>query len=109
MIKVEKITYLFGKNFIKNNKENCYIKIGDKELELCEYFELNKNSKKDLVIKLIEKDNKRITDMSYMFYESNLLSISEKSIWKIDKVNNLSNMFNSCLFLEKIPFVQHMF
>ena len=94
---------LFGKNFIKNNKENCYIKIGDKELELCEYFELNKNSKKDLVIKLIEKDNKRIIDMSYMFYESNLLSISEKSIWKIDKVNNLSNMFNSCLFLEKIP------
>ena len=33
---------LFGKKFVENNKGFCRLKINEKEIELCEFYELEK-------------------------------------------------------------------
>ena len=48
---------IFGENFVKNNKNNCYILINNKRYELSKFYLLNekeKNENKILIIKLIE-------------------------------------------------------
>jgi len=96
---------LVGENFVKNNKENCFFIIGNKNIELCEYYYLGKEENNDCVcVTIKEKKNRRIFDMSYMFHNCNLLiNISDKSIWKMNKVNNISYMFYLCSSLKNLP------
>ena len=96
---------LFGKKFVENNKENCYLLIDDprKKTELCRQLILNKNQKcnKIIEIKLIEV--KKISDMSYMFYGcSSLINLSDISEWDTKNVTNLSYMFSWCKSLNNI-------
>ena len=71
----DKIIKLFDKKFVENNKANCILVINNEVYELCEFFEINKNSNNnnlnELYIKLIEKKN--ISNMEYMFYGYNKL------------------------------------
>ena len=46
---------IFGKEFVENNKNNCYLLINNEKYEICEYYKLNKERKK-LEIKLKEKN-----------------------------------------------------
>jgi len=48
---------LFGKKFVNNNINNCYLLINNKETKLCEYLKLKKEQKIkfELKLKLIEK------------------------------------------------------
>ena len=93
---------IFGKNFVKNNKNKCKIIINDKENELIEEYNIKDNSKDKLEIKLIDIDN--ITDMSCMFYEcSSLLNLPDISKWNTNNVNNMSYMFSGCSSLSNLP------
>ena len=79
---------IFGENFVENNKYKCYLSIKGKRNNLCSYFNLNKNKKEILEIKLIEI--KPITNMSYMFYECHSLNnISDISKWDIKNVSDI--------------------
>ena len=78
---------LFGKDFVKNNINNCYLLIYGKENKLCEKLILNQEQKnKDILeIKLIETN--KITNMSYMFYWcSSLNSLPDISKWDTKNV-----------------------
>ena len=105
--KIEKIK-LFDKNFIENNKDICYIVINNGEnKELCEYFYLNNINKekvKEIIVKLIKKDEKILTDMSYIFHECTfLISLEDISNWKTNNVTNFSHAFHGCTSLDKLP------
>ena len=41
----EKEIRIFGKEFVKNNKNNCYLLINNKKYEICEYYKLNEKKK----------------------------------------------------------------
>ena len=85
---------LFGEIFIKKNKNNCRIIIDNKEQDLIEYLKINKNEK---IIKIKLKEIKTITNMSYMFYESNsFISLSDISNWNTNNVTNMNYMFYGC-------------
>ena len=92
---------LFGDDFVKDNKDNCYLLIEGKKESLCSYWKLNKTDKKLLEIKLIEI--KTITNMSYMFYDcSSLNNLEGISKWDTKSVTNMSLMFFGCA-TKKIP------
>ena len=68
---------IFGDNFVKNNKNNCYLLINGKKIDLCSEINIKEEQKENLEIKLIE--TKIITDMSYMFYNcSSLQSLPDE-------------------------------
>ena len=60
---------IFGKTFINNNINNCKIICEDKQYELKEYFDTDKNIKKE-ILKII--------------------------LTGISKIKNINNMFNKC-------------
>ena len=95
---------LFGKEFVSNNKNKCFLIINNKKSELVEYYYLNNKEKINdkLVIKYIEKE--KLTDMSYMFSGcKNLLSISNALKWDISEVSNISYLFSYCESLKYLP------
>ena len=96
---------LFGNKFIENNKELCYLIIDDKRNDLIEYLKLGHTKKKEeLQIKLIIKDEKKFTNMSYIFHECTLLlSLEVISKMKLVNITDLSHAFHGCLSLNKIP------
>ena len=88
---------LFGKYFVNNNINNCYLLINNKEEKLCEYLELNEEQKKknELKIKLIEKN--KITNMSYMFsWCKSLKELPDISKWDTKNVTDMRYMFSGC-------------
>ena len=92
---------LFGKKFVENNKKNCSIIINGEIKELIEEYQLS-NPDTHLYLKLVKENN--ITDMSYMFYDCDILRrITENSKWKTDNVTNMSYMFYNCEALVSLP------
>ena len=92
---------LLGKKFVEKNKTNCSLIINGEIEELKEEYQLPDKDTKLNVILL--KENDIITNMSYMFYDcENLLSISDESKWKTNKITDLSYMFYNCVSLEKL-------
>ena len=87
-----KRTHLFGQGFVERNKDNCFLIIEGKEVELKEEIECI-NDKTDIFeIKL--KGITNITNMSEMFSDCvSLLSLSDIDKWNISNVTNMSNMF----------------
>ena len=87
---------LFGSDFVKNNKNNCYILIDEQINELFDLYKLSHIQNKDILeIKLIE--TRTITDMSNIFNDcSSIISLSDISNWNTSKVTNMSYMFFNC-------------
>ena len=96
---------IFGKEFIKNNINNCKIIYKNKEYDICKYIndiddEYNPND--ILIIKLKEYNN--ITDMSYIFFDcTTLSSLPDISKWNTSNINNMSFMFYNCKTGLNIP------
>ena len=97
---------LFGKNFVKNNKNIIKLEIEDKEYDLMEYYDIknsnciNNNNKLEVKIKGIEK----LTDMGYMFNMcTSLLSFSVISKWNTINVIDMGHMFYECSSLISLP------
>ena len=118
---------IFGKNFVKNNKDKCKFIYEDKSYDLTEKFDV-KNNKKILEIYLegIDKitdasemfcdcllltnlegisewDTSNITNMSRMFMNCESLSFLDISKWNLVNVTNISYMFYGCKKLKKLP------
>ena len=95
---------IFGDDFVENNKEICKIIIGEKEEELCAFYETeNIKLKDDKILEIILKGIKNITDLSSMFlFCNNLISYSYIN-FDSSKIINMSNIFCGCELLENIP------
>ena len=91
---------IFGKNFVKNNKDNCKIIINGKENELQEYVP---NNNKDFIeIKL--KGINNIIDISYMFSGcSSLSNLSDFSNWNTSNITKMKRVFYDCSSLTQLP------
>ena len=89
----------FGQYFVNNNKNLCRVIIDDVENELKEeYFFVEKNPK------IILKNIKKITDMSYIFHNCiKLFNVYDIDKWNTSKVTNMSNLFYNCESLKELP------
>jgi len=88
---------LFGKKFVENNKENCYLLIVDqqKKIELCRKLILNEKQKYKKIIRIKLIELKKISDMSHMFYDcSSLKELPDINTWNTNNVKNMSYMFS---------------
>ena len=94
---------IFGEEFVKNNKRNCFLLIDNALYDLMEYFYLNDNvKKKNLKVKLIEEN--KMDNISYMFCGcEELLSLSDISKWNTSNINNMSHLFDNCKSLPSLP------
>ena len=95
---------IFDVDFVKNNKNNCYLIINGKQRELCDYLNMNeiKIENNQLKIKLIEI--KLITSMRCMFYNcSSLVSLPDISKWNTANVTDMRFMFYDCSSLKSFP------
>ena len=93
---------IFGDDFVKNNKNNCYLLINGKKIDLCSEININEEQKENLEIKLIE--TKIITDMNSMFNScSSLQSLPDISKWDTKNVTDMSYMFKGCSSLQSLP------
>ena len=103
--------YIFGKTFVENNKNNCYLLINGKERELCCFLDYNDEfSVINGILKIILIEKNPITDMSYMFdnhlndiIKTIQISSPDISDWDTTNVANLSNLFYDCDFLKSLP------
>ena len=92
-INYENKVKLFDEDFIKNNKNNCYLVVNDIKQELIDYLEINTKEQEQLEIKLYETNT--ITNMYCMFYKcSSLVSlrIYLNGIQKMSKAQGLCLM-----------------
>ena len=58
---------IFGENFVKNNKDKCFIIYKNKIFPLTEYFHFNNIEKEDTKLEIILIELQEINDRSYMF------------------------------------------
>ena len=100
----EKIIRIFGKNFVKRNKNKCHIIYINKKqkFDLKEYFVVPDDHKGNLEIFLEGID--KIIDASEMFYDCGLLiKLEFISEWDTSNIINMSKMFENCESLEPFP------
>ena len=92
---------LFGSKFCENNKNKCQICIDFVEMDLMEFYVTNNNLNE---LKVVLSLNKEVTDLSYIFYECDMLKkIDDFHKLNLKKVTSLSNMFYGCSSLESLP------
>ena len=120
---------LFDNNFVKNNKDKCYLIIDNQKKELKEFHNININHSNTLEIKLCETntitsmysmfdgcfnlkslpdisewDTINITDMRYMFHDcSSLKSLPDISNWNTINVSSINSLFSGCNSLKSLP------
>ena len=91
---------IFGKDFVENNKNNCYLIKDGKQKELCEWLNIKKVSIENdkLEIKLIEYKN--VTDIHSIFYYcTSLVSVPDISKWNAIDITKMNYMFYNCTSL----------
>ena len=95
---------LFGKDFVKNNKDNCKLIIDGKEQDLKEYYKFGLFGKKKKTLEVKLKNITKITNMSNIFSGcTSLSSIQDISKWNIRTVTNMSGIFSECSSLSSLP------
>ena len=95
---------IFYKDFVNNNKNNCYIVMDGQKYELCNEFKLNKYKEEKNMLEIHLIEIRPITNMSCMFYKCNSLnSSSDFSSWDTRNVTNMSYMFGECGSLKSLP------
>ena len=100
---------LFGKEFIKNNKNNCKLIIEAKQQDLIEHLEINRRIKNKEILEIKLKEINTITDMNHMFGDdkndncNELFSLPDFNKWNTKNVTNLSHIFNYCKSLSSLP------
>ena len=99
---------IFGEDFVKNNKQNCYLLINGERRELCNKLYLKEiNIEKD-ILKIILIETNFIINMSSMFHyglieNSSLISLPDISEWNTSNVNDMRCMLYNCSSLKSLP------
>ena len=121
---------IFGKQFVKNNKDNIDLIIGENQIKLVDKYYFKKGDNK-VTIKIKNK----LTNLSYMFSECEILkdiielkylNVSESDNfeymfygcnklkdlkplenWNVSKSNNFACMFSSCKSLSNIKNIEN--
>ena len=107
-IKSQKEIKLFGKDFVDRYKKCCKIKIGNKEQELKEKYNLGIFHKKSDTLEVKLKGITNITEMIYMFNDcSSLLSLPDIDKWNTINITNMSWMFSNCSLISSLPDLSH--
>ena len=97
----EKKVKILGKRFVENNKSNFRIIYLNKIYELQEYFEIEQIVE-ELEIKIVAIN--KIINLSYMFDEcTSLIYLPDISNLNTNYVTNMSYMFNNCSSLISLP------
>ena len=101
---------IFGNTFVKNNRNNCKIKVFDQIKDLSEYlylddyqnfFEYDNNENYD---NLYENEEYEYYDNYDNFYDEEEMEIEIKLIILKD-MNDISKMFKKCTFLLSIKII----
>jgi len=101
-INYDKKIRLFGNEFVKNNKDNFYLIIDNKKINLCENYNVKIDKINKLKVKLIQANI--VKNMGYMFANcSSLLSLPDISKLNTNNVTNMSAMFYNCSSLSSLP------
>ena len=88
--------FIFGKYFVKNNKNNCNLLINGKKRELCSKLYLNEINIQNNIIEIKLIENKHITNMSNMFRDySSLVSLPDISKWNTMNVTDMNSIFSN--------------
>ena len=101
---------IFGKNFVKINKNNCVVIYDNKEIILEEKISINNNNISNLKnIKIVLRIKNKLTNISYMFNDCPLL-LKIEGIERIDtsSVKDISFMFKDCISLGAISNIDKM-
>ena len=109
---------IFGRKFVEKNKENCFMIINEKNMELSRFITLfdifgkaNFDIDNSIIIEinLIKIKNQKKLDLSYMFYE--ISTIMPTSVFEdlngVDIIN-MSCMFYNCSSLTELPDISHL-
>ena len=92
---------IFGKDFVENNKENCFLLKNSTIYDIEEYYSLNKE-KNNLQIKVIMSEN--MESMKGMFSDClSFLSFPSISEWNTINIKEMSGIFNNCTQLDTLP------
>jgi len=102
---------LFGKEFFFNNKENCFLIINEKIMDLNHTIKLNdifyiipNNYPIKLDVRLIERKRKVMTNWTSMFNSiSTITSKSNFDGYDSSNITSFRKMFYNCEFIENIP------
>ena len=99
----EKTIRIFGAEFVRINKDNCYIIINDEEKkDLCQYYEYDNNYEENISIELIMSEE--VTNINQLFYGcTSLISLSDISYWNTSKITEMEYIFCECTSLTSLP------
>ena len=93
---------IFGKEFVKNNKNICKMIIENKEYEITERYNIKSKKINKLKIKLEGINN--VNNISHMFSGcSSLSSLPDISKWNTNNVINMHSLFYECSSLISLP------
>ena len=103
-INKKNIVKIFGKNFIKNNRNNCKIIYDGEEYYLTENFKIPNDKINNDTIEIKLKYNNNIINMSEIFHNcSSLILTPDISKLNTDKITNMSCLFSGCTSLSSLP------
>ena len=104
---------LFGQIFVNNNKDNFFLVINGNLIDLKRFINLeeiyedkNLEDKNPFIleVKLLEKINRKSTDLSFMFFDIQTLHyLSDFSEFDMTHVENMSYIFYNCKSITSSP------
>ena len=101
-IKDEDYIRLFGDKFVENNKNICKMIIENKEYKIEAEYNVKNYRNSILKIQLIRIN--KVTNMSYMFDKcSSLLSLPDISKLNTNNVTDMNFIFGECSSLSSLP------
>ena len=85
-----KMVPIFGKQFVENNKEKCYIIYNNRKYRLQNYFKFEKNGLNEIELQEVDQ----LKNLSYMFtFAFSIKNFNFLSEWDLSNVENISYMF----------------
>jgi len=95
---------LFGKDFVSNNEDKCFLLINKEKYKLCQELKLKENQKNKSILEIILISLRPITYITKMFYYCNSLkSLYDFEKWDTQNVTDMSYIFFNCSSLEYLP------
>ena len=91
---------VFGSEFVRKNKDNCSMKIGQNKYNLSDNVNITNYNGNKYTLELIGINN--LTDISDMFCDCSSLEYLDISKWNTNKITNMSSLFYGCKSLNKI-------